>query len=143
MEDYQTAFSERHTDTEALCNSGRKIAAMHFGGITIECLLKAMIVASLPKGVSKEWKTDSLDPGHTITNPGHSYVEALRRHNRLNSRIQQFPEVMKWLKDIEHPNQHFIDMRYSCNEPDDASYKRWLDSYQRLRGWLQKQATQL
>ena len=80
MEDYQTAFSERHTDTEALCNSDRKIAAMlHFGGITIECLLKAMIISSLPKGASKEWKTDSLDPGHTITNPGHSYVEAIRR----------------------------------------------------------------
>jgi hypothetical protein len=92
--------------------------------------------------VSKEWKTDSLDPGHTITNPGHSYFEALRRHNRLNSRIQKFPEVMKWLQDIEYPNQHFIDMRYSCSEPDEASYKRWLDSYRRLRVWLQRQATQ-
>lgn len=143
MEDYQNTFSERHTDTAALCNSDRRIAAMHFGGITIECLLKAMIIASLPKGVFKEWKTDSFDPGHTITNPGHSYGEALRRHNRLNSRIQKFPGVMKWLQDIEHPSQHFIDMRYSCDEPDDASYKQWLDSYQRLRGWLQKQATQL
>ena len=125
MEDYQTAFSERHTDTEALWNSDRKVAAMHFGGITIECLLKAMIIASLPKGTSREWKTDSLDPGHTITNPGHSYVEALRRHNRLHSRIQKFPEVMKWLKEIEHPNQHFIDMRYSCNKPDDASNSKF------------------
>jgi hypothetical protein len=50
---------------------------------------------------------------------------------------------MKWLKDIEQPNQHFIDMRYSCNEPNDVNYKRWLNSYQRLKGWLQKQATQL
>ncbi|NJK29475.1 MAG: hypothetical protein HC851_05870 [Acaryochloris sp. RU_4_1] len=143
MEDYQTTFSERHTDTEALCSAGRKIAAMHFGGITIECLLKAMIVASLPKGVSKEWKTDSFDPGHTITNPGHSYVEARKRHNRLNYRIQKFPEVRKWLEEIEHPNQHFIDIRYSCSEPDDESYKRWLESYQRLRKWLERQATQL
>jgi len=143
MEDYQTAFSERHIDTEVLCNSDRKIAAMHFGGITIECLLKAIIVASFPKGASKEWKTVSLDPGHTITNPGHSYFEALKRHSRLNSRIQKFPMVMTWLQDIEQPSQHFINMRYSCSELDDASYKRWLDSYQRLRGWLQKQATQL
>ena len=142
MEDYQAAFAERHTDTEALCNSCRKIAAMHFGGITIECLLKAMIMASLSNNVSKVWKTDSLDPGHTITNPGH-YAEALKRHNRLNSRVQKFPEVMKWIQEIEQPNQHFIDMRYSCSEPDDASYKRWLDTYQRLRGWLLKQATQL
>lgn len=143
MEDYQTAFSERHIDTEVLCNSDRKIAAMHFGGITIECLLKAIIVASFPKGASKEWKTISFDPGHTITNPGHSYFEALKRHSRLNSRIQKFPMVMTWLQDIEQPSQHFINMRYSCSELDDASHKRWLDSYQRLRGWLQKQATQL
>jgi hypothetical protein len=139
MENAQSAFIKRHIDTETLCQSGRKIAAIHFGGISIECLLKAMILANLPKGAAREWKTDSYNPGHTLTNPGHSYVEALKRHNRLNSRVQKFPEVMKWIQDIEHPNQHFIDMRYSDNELDDANYKRWLDSYQRLKGWLQKQ----
>lgn len=34
MEDYQTAFFERHKDTEILCSSSRKVAAMHFGGFT-------------------------------------------------------------------------------------------------------------
>lgn len=143
MEDYQAAFLQRHVDTETLCKSGRKIAAIHFGGVTIECLLKSMIFATLPKGVTQEWKTDFNNPGHTITNPGHSYIEALRRHNRLHSRVQKFPEVMKWLNEVENPSQHFIDMRYSCSEPDDASYKGWLDTYQRLIGWLQKQTTRL
>ena len=143
MEDYQSAFLQRHIDTETLCGSERKIAAMHFGGVTVECLLKAMILSSLSKGAVREWKTDSNNPGHTITRPGHSFNEALNRHNRLRTRIQQFPEVMKWLGEVESPNQHFIDMRYSCNEPDDESYKRWLNAYQRLRGWLQTQATQL
>ena len=77
MEDYQSAFELRNTDTEELHKSGRKIAAMHFGGITIECLLKSMIFATLPKGASPEWKIESNNPGHTITNPGHSYIEAL------------------------------------------------------------------
>ena len=143
MEDYQSAFIHRHTDTEILHQSGRKIAAMHFGGVTIECLLKSMIVATLPKAAIPEWKTDSNNPGHTITNPGHSYNEALKRHNRLKLRIQNFPDVMKWLNEVENPNLHFIDMRYCCNEPDDANYKRWLNAYQSLRGWLQKQTTQL
>jgi hypothetical protein len=143
MEDYQAAFIERHTDTEILCQSKRKIAAMHFGGVTIECLLKAMIFATLPKNASQEWKTDSNAPGHTITNPGHSFIEALKRHNRLHSRVQKFPEVMKWLNEIENPSQYFIDMRYCCSEPDDTSYKRRLHAYQSLIGWLQKQATQL
>lgn len=101
-----------------------------------------MIFANLPKNASQEWKTDSNNPGHTITNPGHSFTEALKRHNRLRSRVQNFPEVMKWIDEVENPSQHFIDMRYCFSEPDDISYKRWLDTYQRLRAWLQKQATQ-
>ncbi|MBN3897230.1 MAG: hypothetical protein HWQ41_18725 [Nostoc sp. NOS(2021)] len=144
MEDYQAAFMHRHLDTETLCQSGRKVAAMHFGGVTIECLLKAMIFATLAKGATQQWKTDSTNPGHTITNPGHSYIEALNRHNRLKSRIANFPEVRKWLNEVENPNsQNFIDMRYCGLEPDDESYKRWLKAYQNLKGWLQKQATQL
>ncbi len=143
MEDYQAAFIKRHTDTEILCQSRRKIAAMHFGGVAIECLLKAMIFATLPKNASQEWKTDLNNPGHTITNPGHSFSEALKRHNRLRSRVQKFPAVMKWLDEIQNPSQDFIDMRYCSNEPDDTSYKRWLEAYQRLSQWLNKQATQL
>jgi hypothetical protein len=143
MEDYQAAFLQRHTDTETLHSSERKVAAMHLGGITIECLLKSMILASLPRNASREWKTDANNPGHTITNPGHSFQDALKRHNRLNSRIDKFPEVKKWMDVVESPSQHFIDMRYSGNEPDDADYKQWLSAYQRLRGWLLKQSTQL
>jgi len=144
MEDYHSAFTQRHIDTETLSQSGRKVAAMHFGGVTIECLLKAMIFASLPRGATQEWMTESYDPGHTITNPGHSYREALRRHNRLRSRIERCREMRQWLDEVENPiGQHFIDMRYSGIEPDDESYKRWLNAYQSLKGWLLKQATQL
>lgn len=143
MEDYQSAFLERHLDTETLHLAGRKIAAMHFGGVTIECLLKSMIVVTLPNTPSQEWKTESNNPGHTITNPGHSYIEALKRHNKLRSRVEKFPEVIKWLNEVENPNLHFIDMRYCCSEPDDANYKRWLKAYQSLTRWLQRQATQL
>ncbi|NES17561.1 MAG: hypothetical protein F6K41_01060 [Symploca sp. SIO3E6] len=143
MEDYQGVFLERHKDTETLCQSKRKVAAMHFGGVTIECLLKAMIFATLPKNATQEWKTDSNNPGHTITNPGHSFIDALKRHNRLYYRVQQFPEVQKWINEVENPSQHFIDMRYCCSEPDDTNYKRWLHAYKSLIGWLEKQATQL
>ncbi len=144
MEDYNAAFIQRHLDTNVLCQSNRKVAAMHFGGVTIECLLKAMILATLPKKAIKEWKTDSNHPEHTITNPGHSYIEALKRHNKLKSRIDKFPEVIKWLTEVENPaSQHFIDIRYSGLEPDDENYKKWLNAYNSIRSWLQKQATQL
>jgi hypothetical protein len=113
---------------------------MHFGGITIECLLKSMILASVS---SQEWKTDSNNPGHTITNPGHSLTAALRSHNRLYSRVQKFPEVIKWINIVENPSQNFITMRYSSSEPNDDEYKQWLSAYTSLKQWLHKQATQL
>lgn len=143
MEDYESAFLQRYQDTEILCSSARKVAAMHFGGVTIECLLKSMIFASLHKSAKREWKTDYNNPGHTITNPGHSFQDALKRHNKLHDRMQKFPQVMKWLVTVENPqNQHFIDMRYSGSEPDDPDYKQWLSAYNSLIRWLQKQATQ-
>jgi hypothetical protein len=144
MEDYQAAFLQRYEDTERLCSSPpRKIAAMHFGGITVECLLKSIIFDSLPKSASREWKTDENDPGHTITNPGHSFENALKRCQKLYSRAQKFPEIIKWLNLVENPDGHFIDMRYSGVETDDKRYKEWLNAYERLIGWLQKQRTQL
>ena len=91
MEDYQAAFLERFYDTKKSYESKRKIAAMHFGGITIECLLKAIIFATLPNSATKEWKTDNNNPGHTFTNPGHSYIKALKQHNKLRYRIEKNP----------------------------------------------------
>jgi hypothetical protein len=143
MEDYHAAFLQRTTDVTILDQNGRRIAALHFGGVAIECLLKHIIVTSLPKSARKVWKTDTCDPGHTITNPGHSYQEALNHHNRLRSRIQQFPCVLAWLNDVENPEGHFINMRYEGDEPDDEKYKRWVQSYRSLIDWLQRQSTKL
>ena len=140
-EDYQAAFLKRAENVSVLEINERKIAAMHLGGVTIECLLKYMIFATLPKGATWEWKTDSNDPGHTITNPGHSYQNALRRQQRLQNRIQRFPEVRQWLDDVENPGCPFINLRYSGDEPDAGDYQRWQKSYKRLKKWLQNQAT--
>ncbi|NEP07462.1 MAG: hypothetical protein F6K34_23300, partial [Okeania sp. SIO4D6] len=132
MEDYQAAFLERYSDTEILDKSGIKIGAMHFGGVTIECLLKAMIFATLPNSATREWKTDNNNPGHTFTNPGHSYTEALKRHNKLKSRIDKFPQVRKWLDEIENPMcQHFIDIRYFAIEANNVNYKNCFNTYQK------------
>jgi hypothetical protein len=143
MEDYDSAFLARQQDTGILRNKNRCTAAMHFGGVTIECFLKSIILNNLPRGASREWKTDANNPNHTITNPGHDFQDALRRCNRLNSRVQKFPQVIQWINIVESPQGHFIDMRYSGNEPSEADYKQWLSAYDSLSGWLQKQATQL
>lgn len=150
MEDFQAAFVERHADVEALDITNRRTAAMHFGGVAVECLLKAIVSASLPRNSrgEKEWKTESNDPGcHTVYNPGHSYEAALRAYNKLKARVEKFPQVRKWLSEVENPGCHFIDMRYQGKEIHDSSaeekYKHWKETYTRLVNWLQKQATQL
>jgi hypothetical protein len=143
MEDYQTAFLRCVNDVEALDCAGRRIAAMHFGGVAIECLLKYMIFSSLPAHTKKEWKTEANDPGHTFANPGHSYAAALGCLNRIQFRMRQARWVQKCLDEVENPDCHFIDMRYHGIEPDENRYKQWKNSYRSLLGWLQRQATQL
>ena len=129
MEDYQAAFIGRHIDTKTLDQSGRKVAAMHFGGVTIECLLKAIICDTLPGVASQNLKT-------------HSCIALLVQHNKLNSRAT--PKVREWLDEVQNPtSQPFINMRYCGIDPNDASYKHWLYAFNELTKWLQKQATQL
>ena len=139
MEDFQAAFFERHRDVQALHDKQGLIASMHMGGVAIECLLKAMLCATLPSNAAgeKEWKTESNNPGHTIYNPGHSYRLALRSHNRLYNRVMRdHLYVLQWLWKVENPECHFIDMRYVGNEPDEKKYKSWYDAYCKLVRWL-------
>jgi hypothetical protein len=142
MEDFQAAFFQRHQDVEVLHDKQRLIASMHMGGIAVECLLKAMLCATLPRNASgeREWNTGSNNPGHTVYNPGHSYIRALRSHNRLYNRVMSGNQhILQWLERIENPECHFIDMRYIGKEPDDVRYRSWYDAYRRLIGWLQTQ----
>jgi len=140
MEDYYAAFLRCAKDVEALHEQKRCIAAMHFGGVAIECLLKYMILTSLSENATKDWYdgTDKTkEYGHTITNPGHDYDEALNRHNKLSSYIKKKRRVHGWLLDVEKPDGHFIDMRYSNKEPEEKRYKEWMWKYRELMEWLQ------
>ena len=140
MEDYYTAFLQRTEDVTVLDKNGRRIAAVHLGGVAIECLLKHLIFASLPRNARKEWKTNKNDPGHTFTNPGHDYMEALNHLQQLRSIIvRKYPLVLVWLNDVENPAGHFIDVRYAGKELSDEKYKRWVSSYRRLVDWLAQQ----
>lgn len=137
MENYLAAFLQRSQDVQVLHKNGRYVAAMHMGGVAVECLLKHLIFVSLPPGVQREWKTDINNPGHTFTNPGHDYDAALRCNNKLRSRVQQAKYVEVWLNTVRRPDGDFIDMRYLGREPDPIKYKLWWNDYNNLIGWLQ------
>ncbi len=141
MEDFQAAFNERHRDVIALHEKKRLIASMHMGGIAVECLLKAKLYEELHPNTKgyKEWydKEKKIPVGHTICNPGHSLVSALRSNNRLYQRVSpNHLYVLLWLHKIENPECHFIDMRYIGKEPDESKYTSWYDAYRKLVGWL-------
>ncbi|MFZ5815432.1 MAG: hypothetical protein ACOY93_09060 [Bacillota bacterium] len=140
MEDFQGAFEQRRLDTEELIEKKRRTAAMHWGGCTVEVLLKAIIVSH--HNIT-EWKTASNDPGHSITNPGHDLLDAVRRLNRLKSRMESVPGMLGILNKVQNPDGHFIDLRYSAVDPDDPRYNQWLEAYRRLVNWILKEATQL
>jgi hypothetical protein len=146
VEDYHAAFLRCAQDVEALHEQKRRIAAMHFGGVAIECLLKYMLIASLRKDAIKAWydgTDETKEYGHTITNPGHDYREALKRHNKLRSHIEKKHRVYGWLLDVEKPDDHYIDMRYSNREPEEKKYREWLWKYQELIDWLQTEGMQV
>jgi hypothetical protein len=79
MEDFEAAYKARAVDTETLHQQKRRTAAMHLGGVSIECLLKAMIVNFYEL---TEWKTDNNNPGHTIHNPEHHLIKEIKTINK-------------------------------------------------------------
>lgn len=146
MEDYHTAFLRCVKDVEVLHEQKRRIAAMHFGGVAIECFLKYMIFTSLPRNAIKNWYDGTEETGnygHTYKNPGHNYDAALGCLNTVNDRVKRFGTVQAWLNTVERPEGHFIDMRYLGYEPEEEKYKKWYHSYLSLKEWLQTKGMEL
>ena len=140
LEDYATAFLERAKDTDVLLNATRSTGTIHFGGITIECLIKAIIVEI--KGID-EWRINQDGLNHGIKNPGHDLIEALHEIKELRQRIQQSPHMLSYLNTIQTPLINYIDMRYDCSGIDEEKFDKWKDAYYGLIRWLNTQRTQL
>lgn len=140
MEDFATTFLERAKDTDTLINATRTTGAMHFGGITVECLLKAVIVET--NGID-EWKVNSDGLNHGIKNPGHELIGALHEIKELRQRIQQSPQMLNYLNILQTPLAWYIDMRYDCTCIDDEKFNKWKDAYRGFIKWIIMQRTQL
>lgn len=158
MENYRAAYQERLIDQKKLEDADRRIAAMHFGGVVIECLLKAMRVEL--DGVSQWHVPEQVCPGcgvqirpgqpqrHGVMNPGHNIMMAVRQWPRLWQRLTMMNQTQRdafihWLQLLEQPSSHFIDLRYRYQVPTDAEYANWLEAFRRFHGWLYQQDQQL
>lgn len=143
IEDYQSAYLQRCQDTTVLHEGQRWLASMHWGGCTVECLLKAIVLSQIPNPEERHWSTKEHPQPHGIKRPGHDLKQALQCHQRLFHRAQQSTIVMKWLNRVQTPSQNFIDLRYEGQDPHETDYQEWWDAYNQLREWLEQQKTQL
>jgi len=134
MDDYPTAFISRCLDTKQLYNQNRKIAAMHLGGITIECLLKK--VCFIYHGLS-DWEQVSKRTGKIIYNPKHRLSVLISLINSLYIRASYNQQIMDALKKVQEPcGLDYILWRYQGNEPGKAEFDDWYKSYLTLLKWL-------
>jgi hypothetical protein len=141
MEDYLSSFVQRSLDTKQLYKNGRKIAAMHMGGIAIECLLKALLVKY--HGISR-WDERSKLTGRKVYNPKHRLDMSVRNIQKLNARLHANLSLIKMMKEVQQPcGTDFIALRYSGKVPDQESFDRWYQSYISLLQWIIRQSKSL
>jgi hypothetical protein len=136
MENFLLAYQARELDTAALIDADRKVGAVHFGGCTIECLLKAIIVRRF--GID-EWEEDKNGRKHGIKNPSHTLMKALETVPELTRRMASSPHVKGCVETLQNPKIDFIDMRYDGEELADDRFKEWHAAYHSLKLWLNQQ----
>lgn len=146
MENYAGACSARYLDVETLLGSlpPRTVAAVHIGGIAVECRLKALILNY--HGIT-EWnqhgrRARDAYAGRPVQGPGHHLVSALKLMTRLFDKAKADPLFMKHLDQVMHPvgsrDIDFIALRYSANELNGDSLATWRKSLDYVTGWLKK-----
>jgi hypothetical protein len=158
VEDYRSAYRERLQDERTLEDANRRLAAMHFGGVTIECLLKAMqveteritdwhVAAKICPGCNSVIQPGHPQP-HGIQNPGHDLMAAIQKWPRMFQRLSTLPgpsrdTLLQHLSVLKDPLGNYIDLRYKHQTPTDAEFEKWHRAFVRLEGWLRQQDQEL
>lgn len=137
MEDYLSAFKERACDTHELKKAKRYVGCIHNGGVTIECLLKAIIVKQT--GITA-WKPKNDRTPGGIWNPEHDLITAISLIPILRRRLSATPGMEDNIKLIQRPFVKYIFMRYEYNGRLPANrYNEWLVAYNKVLLWLHAQ----
>lgn len=134
MDDYPSAFISRCLDTKRLHTQERKIAAMHLGGIVIECFLKK--TCFIYHGISK-WGDVSVRTRTIVQNPKHRISNAIKLISNLHMRANASPIIMNAIRKVQEPcGQDYILWRYQGVEPSQVDFDDWYNSYKLLLKWL-------
>lgn len=134
MDNYPLAFISRCLDTKRLYSQERKIAAMHLGGITIECFLKK--TCFVYHGIT-DWGQVSVRTRSIINNPKHRIFNLIRIISSLHTRANASPQIMDAIRKVQEPcGMDYILWRYQGLEPSQAHFDDWYNSYHMLLKWL-------
>ena len=146
MEDYAGACAARHLDLEVLLSSEpkRSVAAVHIGGIAVECHLKALILNY--HGIT-EWnqlgrRVRDAYYGRQVERPGHHLVSSVKLMTHLYEKAKADPLFMKHLDQVMHPagsrDADFIALRYAASDLGSHTLDTWRRSLTYVTGWLRK-----
>jgi hypothetical protein len=146
MENYEIAYQNRLSDIEVLLSSSKKrgTAAIHLGGVAVECRLKALII--LYHRISK-WDDLSRRPkdaklGQPIARTGHSLIGAVKVMPDMYAKAKADPLFLKHLNNINFPTGataiDFIALRYASTDIVEPTISTWQESFKYVLGWLQK-----
>ncbi len=144
MEDFASAGLERKKDAEALLKlKDHNIAALHLGGISIECRLKSLLAVyhKISEWDEKSRKKKDSMFNQPIKNPGHSIKIALSHMPRLYKLAQSDRLFLDHLSRIIHPlgatSVDYINLRYVA-QASSVQRDEWKRSFDYVYGWLEK-----
>ncbi|MEA5420661.1 hypothetical protein VB712_15615 [Spirulina sp. CCNP1310] len=144
MEDFAVVCLERKKDAEVLLKlKDHNIAALHLGGISIECRLKALLTVyhqiSEWNQKSRREKDSMFD--QQIKNPEHGLITALRHMPHLYQLAKSNRQFLEHLSRISHPlgasNVDYIGLRYIA-QASSVQRDEWKKSFDYVHGWLEK-----
>ena len=146
MEDYEVAHKNRLSDIDVLLAGPNKrgTAAIHLGGVAVECRLKALII--LYHRIAA-WDDPSKRPkdaklGQPIARTGHSLISAVRMMPEIYAKAKADPSFLKHLSNINFPTGSslidFIALRYASAEISEPAISSWRESLKYVLGWLKK-----
>ncbi|WP_196494245.1 hypothetical protein [Burkholderia cepacia] len=146
MEDYENASSARRADVETLLHgeAPRAIAAVHLGGVSVECKLKSLVAKYHNIASWDENSRRKKDPklGQPIPRPGHGLIAAIRLMDTVYRKAKSDPMLLKHLSRVMYPSgatsRDFIDLRYVATELDKNSLADWQQSFHYVLNWLAK-----
>lgn len=145
MEDFTGACLERKKDAEALLKlKDHNIAALHLGGISIECRLKSLLAYyhSISEWNEKSRRKKDSMFNQQINNPGHSLTTALRHMPELYQSAKSNQQLLMHLNCLIYPlgstSVDYIGLRYDVAQASPIQRDKWKKSFDYVYGWLKK-----